>query len=92
MRSTSAPSGYFANHAQVRDPELDELLIRASEVSDPDERAKLYEDAQRRVLQGYYILPLYDQQNTYLLREDVKGLRALPTVSAPTLYDTWLDR
>jgi peptide/nickel transport system substrate-binding protein len=90
--TTPAPSGYFANHAQVRDPALDDLLIRASQVSDPDERAQLYEDAQRRVLEGFYILPLYDQQNTYLLRDDVKGLRALPTVSAPTLYDTWLDR
>jgi peptide/nickel transport system substrate-binding protein len=90
--TTPAPSGYFANHAQVRDPVLDDLLIRASEVSDPDERATLYEEAQRRVLEGFYILPLYDQQNTYLLRDDVQGLRALPTVSAPTLYDAWLDR
>jgi peptide/nickel transport system substrate-binding protein len=90
--TTPAPSGYFANHAQVRDPALDDLLIRASQVSDPDERAQLYKDAQRGVLEGFYILPLYDQQNTYLLRDDVKGLRALPTVSAPTLYDTWLDR
>jgi peptide/nickel transport system substrate-binding protein len=90
--TTPAPSGYFANHAQVRDPALDDLLIRASQVSDPDERAQLYKDAQRKVLEGFYILPLYDQQNTYLLRDDVKGLRALPTVSAPTLYDTWLDR
>ncbi len=90
--TTPAPSGYFANHAQVRDPALDDLLIRASQVSDPDERAALYEEAQRTVLEGYYILPLYDQQNTYLLRDDVQGLRALPTVSAPTLYDTWLDR
>jgi len=90
--TTPAPSGYFANHAQVRDPELDDLLIRASQVSEPDERARLYEEAQRIVLEGFYILPLYDQQNTYLLRDDVQGLRALPTVSAPTLYDAWLDR
>jgi peptide/nickel transport system substrate-binding protein len=90
--TTPAPSGYFANHAQVRDPVLDDLLIRASEESDPDERATLYEEAQRSVLEGFYILPLYDQQNTYLLRDDVQGFRALPTVSAPTLYDAWLDR
>jgi peptide/nickel transport system substrate-binding protein len=87
-----APSGYFANHAQIKDPELDELLTRASQVSDPQERADLYDQAQRRVLEGYYILPLYDQQNHYLLRADVAGFRAMPTVSTPTLYDTWLDR
>lgn len=87
-----APSGYFANHAEVKDPALDALLVKASEVSDPAERASLYTRAQKVVLEGYYILPLYDQQNHYLLRSSVKGLRSLPSVSTPTLYDTWLDR
>jgi peptide/nickel transport system substrate-binding protein len=44
------------------------------------------------VLDGYYVLPLYDQQNHFLLRSDVEGVRAMPTVSTPTLYDAWLDR
>jgi peptide/nickel transport system substrate-binding protein len=86
-----APSGYFANHAQVKDPALDTLLVQAGEVSDPAQRASLYKKAQEIVLGGYYILPLYDQQNHYLLRSQVKGLRAMPTVSTPTLYDTWLQ-
>jgi peptide/nickel transport system substrate-binding protein len=86
-----APSGYFANHAQVKDPALDTLLVQAGEVSDPAQRALLYKKAQEIVLGGYYILPLYDQQNHYLLRSQVKGLRAMPTVSTPTLYDTWLQ-
>ena len=87
-----APSGYFANLAQVSIPELDALLTEASQVSDPERRAALYAEAQQIVLDGYYILPLYDQQNHFLLRSDVEGLRALPTVSAPTLYDAWLNR
>ena len=86
-----APSGYFANHAQVKDPALDTLLVQAGEVSDPAQRASLYKKAQEIVLGGYYILPLYDQQNHYLLRSQVKGLRAMPTVSTPALYDTWLQ-
>jgi peptide/nickel transport system substrate-binding protein len=44
------------------------------------------------VLRGFYILPLYDQQNHYLHRSIVKGLRAMPTVSTPTMYDSWLSR
>ncbi|MCU1571743.1 MAG: peptide transporter substrate-binding protein [Naasia sp.] len=87
---TPAPSGYFANHAQVSIPELDDLLTRAGETSDATERAALYADAQAVVLEGFYILPLYDQQNHYLLRDRVAGLRALPTVSTPTFYDAWL--
>ncbi len=85
-----APSGYFANHAQIKDPALDALLVEASESSDQAQRAELYKKAQKIVLEGYYILPLYDQQNHYLLAEKVEGFRALPSVSTPVLYDAWL--
>ncbi|HEU0256288.1 MAG TPA: ABC transporter substrate-binding protein [Microbacteriaceae bacterium] len=87
-----APSGYFANLAQVDIPSLDKALQKAAEVSNPTERAALYTKAQKTVLSGYYLLPLYDQQNHYLLRDDVVGLRALPSVSTPVFYDTWLRR
>ena len=87
-----APSGYFANLAQVNDPEIDELLTTAARTADETERASLYADAQDRILEGFYLLPLYDQQNHYLLRSDVEGLRTLPTVAVPTLYDAWLNR
>ncbi|TFC70246.1 ABC transporter substrate-binding protein [Cryobacterium sp. TMT2-4] len=87
---TPAPSGYFANHAQVNDPAIDALLTQAGQVTDADERAALYADAQNQVLAGFYILPLFDQQNQYLLGTDVVGARALPTVSTPTFYDAWL--
>lgn len=89
---TPAPSGYFANHAQVRDPAIDDLLTRASETSDEDERRSLYGKAQEILLSGFYILPLYDQQNHYLLSNEVEGARAMPTVSTPTFYDAWLNR
>lgn len=87
-----APSGYFANHSQVIDPALDALLEKAASTSDAPERLSLYKQAQEIVLKGFYILPLYDQQNHYLHRSLVKGLRAMPTVSTPTMYDSWLSR
>lgn len=86
-----APSGYFANHSQVKNPALNALLVEASESSNPTDRAKLYTQAQKIVLEGYYILPLYDQQNHYLLSTHVHGFRALPSVSTPALYDAWLS-
>jgi peptide/nickel transport system substrate-binding protein len=85
-----APSGYFANLSQVSDPKLDELLTTASEISDEDERADLYEQAQKIILGGFHILPLYDQQNHFLLSTRVKDTRSMPTVSTPTFYDTWI--
>ena len=86
-----APSGYFANLAQLNDPALDELLDQGSQTTDPAERARLYSAAQDIVLEGFYILPLYDQQNHYLHSVNAEGVRALPTVSAPTFYDAWLS-
>lgn len=87
-----APSGYFANLSQVDSPELDKLLTEASQQTDPGQRAALYEQAQKLILEGYYLLPLYDQQNHFLYSSSVEGLRALPTVSTPTFYDVWLNR
>lgn len=86
---TPAPSGYFANLSQTSDPALDDLLTRASETSDADERADLYQQAQQIILEGWHVLPLYDQQNHYLMRSAVQGVRALPTVQAPTMYDAY---
>jgi peptide/nickel transport system substrate-binding protein len=85
-----APSGYFANLSQVSDPTLDDLLTRASQTSDENERAELYEQAQQIILEGFHILPLYDQQNHFLLSTEVKDARSLPTVSTPSFYDAWL--
>jgi peptide/nickel transport system substrate-binding protein len=82
-----APSGYFANLAQVRDPEIDALLDQASASQDADERSAIYQDVQQRVLEGYYLLPIYDQQNHYLLSTRLEGVRAMPTVSTPTFLD-----
>ncbi|MET1017894.1 MAG: ABC transporter substrate-binding protein, partial [Leifsonia flava] len=87
---TPAPSGYFANHAQVSIPALDELLTEASRITDEAGREGLYTQAQQIILEGFYILPLYDQQNHFLLGPDVSGVRALPTVSTPTFHDAWL--
>lgn len=87
---TPAPSGYFANLAQLSDPAVDQLLTDAASTSDAATRADLYEQAQRLILEGHHLLPLYDQQNSFLLSNDVQGVRAMPTVSTPTFYDAWL--
>lgn len=89
---TPAPSGYFANLAQLNDPELDSLLGQASASLDADERAALYTDAQKRILESFTVLPLYDQQNHFLLGTQVQGARAINTVSTPNFYDAWLDK
>lgn len=86
-----APSGYFANHAMLKDPELDAILDQASATLDETERASLYADAQRRVLESFTVLPLYDQQNHFLL-QGVEGVATLGTVATPTFINAKLTK
>ncbi|MCJ1715990.1 ABC transporter substrate-binding protein [Curtobacterium sp. VKM Ac-2922] len=88
---TPAPSGYFANLAQLDDPDLDALLQRAAQTSDRSERAALYEQAQQRILASRTVLPLYDQQNHFLYRSAVHGIQTT-AVSTPWFGTAWIDR
>ena len=54
-----------------------------------DARQQTYEDVQRQILQGYYILPLYDQQN-HFLTQAVTGVDILGTVATPTFINASL--
>ncbi|AMB58428.1 ABC transporter substrate-binding protein [Microterricola viridarii] len=89
---TPAPSGYFANLAQLNDPALDTLLETAASSLNADERQTLYTEAQQRILGSFTVLPLYDQQNHFLLSPTLHGARAINTVSTPTFYDAWLSK
>ena len=84
-----APSGYFANHAQLKDPELDALLDQASATTDTEARGELYRQAQQVILDSYTVLPLYDQLNRFLVR-GAEGIRTLDTVATPTFLDARL--
>lgn len=80
-----APSGYFANHSMVRDPELDALLDAIGSESDETKRAEAAKSAQDWIAAHSLILPIYDQQNHFLYRADLTNFRSLPTVNTPWL-------
>ncbi len=88
---TPAPSGYFANLAQLDDPALDTLLQEAAETSDASERADLVEQAQKTILGSRTVLPLYDQQNHFLYRSAVHGITTT-SVSTPDFGTAWIAR
>lgn len=88
---TPAPSGYFANLAQLDEPRLDALLQQAARTSDTAERGDLYEQAQKTILASGTVLPLYDQQNHFLVRSAVHGVRTT-AVSTPWFGSAWIDR
>ena len=80
-----APSGYFANHSMIANPELDKLLDAIGSEQDPDARAAAAKAAQQFIADEQIILPIYDQQNHFLYRADLQNFAALPTVSTPWL-------
>ena len=87
-----APSGYFANLSQVKNPEIDELLDAAGTTKDEEQRKEQYAQAQKLVLEGHYLLPLYDQQNHFLYSSKLKNVGATTAVATPTFFDTWLAK
>ncbi|GAA1890429.1 ABC transporter substrate-binding protein [Paeniglutamicibacter psychrophenolicus] len=87
-----APSGYFANLSQVKDPALDKLLDEAGTISEEGKRKGLYIRAQKLVLEGHYLLPLYDQQNHFLYSSKLNNVGSTTAVASPTFFDTWLAK
>lgn len=69
----------------VRDPELDALLDVIGSETDESKRAAAAEAAQNWIAEHSLILPIYDQQNHFLYRADLKNFRSLPTVNTPWL-------
>ncbi|WP_105566500.1 ABC transporter substrate-binding protein [Microbacterium halophytorum] len=86
-----APSGYFANNAQLTLPELDGLLEDALRTTDDAERTELYAQAQEIILGSFAVLPLYDQQNHFLYK-GVTGVDALHTIATPLLLNAQLTK
>jgi peptide/nickel transport system substrate-binding protein len=89
---TPAPSGYHANNAHVSIPELDSLLTQAGETTDDAQRASLYEQAQKILADGAYVLPLYDHLQKIGYSTKVQGLSLLPTLQIPYLGDAWVQQ
>ncbi|MDJ0318829.1 ABC transporter substrate-binding protein [Arthrobacter antibioticus] len=85
-----APSGYFANLSQVKNENLDALLDAAGTTKDEEQRKELYAQVQKQVLEGYYVLPLYDQQNHFLYSDKLKNVGSTTAVATPLFVDAWL--
>jgi peptide/nickel transport system substrate-binding protein len=80
------------NLSFYRNPRLDDLLIRASQLAFRAERARLYARAQAMLADEMPWIPLYVRLRWALARSDVRGLRLHPTglhrLDALTL-DSW---
>jgi peptide/nickel transport system substrate-binding protein len=78
--SESAAKGPRArNYSYYRNPRLDDVLIRASQLAFRPERERLYRRAQGMLATELPWIPLYVQLEWALVRPDVRGFRLHPT-------------
>lgn len=67
------------NFSFYRNPRLDDMLIRASQLASRPERQRLYQRAQAVLAEEMPWLPLYVRLQWAVLRPEVRGLRLHPT-------------
>ncbi|GED70799.1 ABC transporter substrate-binding protein [Brevibacillus reuszeri] len=78
------------NHSRVNNKQLDSLLERGLATINQKERAKIYADIQRIVIEEAYWVPLYMEKEFYLVSDRVHGVGLQPMYGL-TLQDSWVD-
>lgn len=78
-RGRGAPPSEGSNRSFFADARVDCLLMRAwGEAMQPDTRAPLYREAQRRIAAALPVLPLWHEHNVAVLSERVADFDLLP--------------
>jgi peptide/nickel transport system substrate-binding protein len=79
------------NMSQLKDPELDKILDATRSTMDPDKRQQFVNDAQKRIVENAYIVPLYTEKTYYLLNNRVQGALFVGT-STLMLNDAYITQ
>ncbi|NLZ91989.1 MAG: ABC transporter substrate-binding protein, partial [Clostridiales bacterium] len=89
----SANFGPLGNFTLYRNPEFDRLTNEARLETDPEERRRMYQEAERIAVEDAPWLFVYHYTTEQLLQPYVKGY-ALPSFGDHTarFYDVWLDK
>ncbi len=80
------------NLGNYSNPEVDVLLERGRQVSDPEERREIYLEAQRLILEDAAHVFLFHSSQYEAIRGEVRGFEHFPNTSYLGLRTTWLDR
>jgi peptide/nickel transport system substrate-binding protein len=86
--ATKGPSA--VNFSFYRNGSLDDLLVRASQLSFRPERQRLYSRAQAILAEELPWIPIYVRLHWAIARPEVKGLRLHPSGN-PRLERVWLE-
>lgn len=83
--SKNEGSGF--NWAHIRDTKVDELLAAGDAATDAAERARIYEELQKYIMDQAYVMPLYIITAYHAASQEVKDV-----VIAPTARHVWFHK
>ncbi len=78
--------------SQLSDPELDKYLDRTRTETDPEKRQEAVNQAQQRVVEQAYIVPLYTPKTFLALSNSVNGALYSQTTSQLYLDDAYITK
>jgi peptide/nickel transport system substrate-binding protein len=81
------PGKFKFNWMRWKNPDLDALLAAAGTAASPEERVKLYADAQKMIMDAAVFMPIHDQIETIASTSKVTGARFAPGNWQVRLYD-----
>lgn len=90
LRQFFASDG-LQNYTGWNNPEFDEIVAQAHQVYDPVERAALYEDAQRLLMEEVPMLPLFAPNVWRVMSSNVQGVSYLVDVNYLVMEDATLS-
>lgn len=76
---------------EALDPKLDELLDQIASVPTSEERQAASEAAQKHLAENAYVLPLFEEPQTFGVRGGVEGFTT-EAVGRPSFYDVSLNK
>jgi len=88
LRDFFSLDAYF-NWSKINMPDLDEILARAGQSLNAEERVALYQQAQQIIMKNALILPMLNGQIVGISNK-VKGLTYDPNGLWPRLYDAYV--
>jgi ABC-type oligopeptide transport system substrate-binding subunit len=91
LRTLFEPGG-SANYFDFRDEETGQALARGASETNPLERARIYRELERTVLDKAPLVPLFHSMGVIASRRSVHGLKPGPMgIGALSLETVWLD-
>jgi ABC-type transport system substrate-binding protein len=80
-----------ANFTRFRNDQIDQMLVKARGIVDPVQRAEMYQQIEKRILQTYPIIPLFYLNIDRVYQSEVQGVKisALGAHTMP-LHRIWL--